>query len=233
MSLHAVIFDMDGVLCATDEYHYQSWKEVVSEYGIPFTRQDNQKLLGLTRRRSLETLLNGRRLTDHHKNDILRRKNEVFLEMVKRMDAKDLLPGVKELLVELAASGLRMGVASASRNSRPVLAQLGIDTFMNAVCDGNTVLQSKPAPDVFLETAGALEVPPAECMVVEDSQAGVLAARAAGICVIGLGPESRVRGAAAVFPSLEGVSLNILRQIHSTWSSTSSMRNMLQTGEWQ
>ena len=217
MPLNAVIFDMDGVLCTTDDYHYHSWKEVVSKYGIPFTRQDNQELLGLTRRRSLMTLLKGRSLPEEQMDAILRRKNEVFLDLVKQMDGNDLLPGVIELLEELAANHIRMGVASASRNTGPVLKRLRIDTYMDAVIDGNTVNNSKPAPDVFLKTASALEVQPSECLVIEDSQAGVQAARAAGICVLGLGPKNRVDGATAILPNLQGVSLEDLRQIHKAW----------------
>jgi beta-phosphoglucomutase len=220
MPLKAVIFDMDGVLCATDDYHFHSWEEAISEYGIPFTRQDNHKLRGLTRRRSLETLLNGRRLSEKQFNEILKQKNQVFLEMVKEMGEKDLLPGVKRLLDELLENKLSIGVASASRNTGPVLKQLGIDAYMDAVCDGNTIRRSKPAPDVFLETAGALNILPSECLVLEDSQAGVQAARAAGICVVGLGPEARLQDAAAVFPSLEGVSLDLLKKIHSAWISS-------------
>jgi beta-phosphoglucomutase len=218
--LKAVIFDMDGVLCATDDYHFHSWKEVISGYGIPFTRQDNHKLRGLTRRRSLETLLNGRSISEKQFNEILKQKNQVFLEMVKGMGEKDLLPGVKKLLDELVENNLRIGVASASRNTGPVLKQLGIDAYMDTVCDGNTIRRSKPAPDVFLETAGALNVLPSECLVLEDSHAGVQAAQAAGMCVVGLGPEARLQGAAAVFPSLEGVSLVLLQKIHSAWISS-------------
>ena len=222
MPLNAVIFDMDGVLCATDDLHFHSWKEAISRYGIPFTRQDNHKLLGLTRRRSLETLLNGRRLSEKQFNEILKQKNQVFLEMVNKMGEKDLLPGVKKLLDELVENNLRIGVASASRNTGPVLKQLGIDAYMDAVCDGNTIRRSKPAPDVFLETAAALNIPPSECLVLEDSQAGVQAARAAGICVVGLGPEARFQDATAVLPRLEGVSLDLLQKIHSAWSSSPS-----------
>jgi beta-phosphoglucomutase len=217
MPLNAVIFDMDGVLCATDDYHYRSWKEVVSAYGIQFTRRDNQELLGLTRRRSLDTLLKGRSLPENEMDEILRRKNEVFLKLVEQMDAHDLLPGVKELLNELAANQLRIGVASASRNTGPVLERLGIEHYMDAVIDGNTVRKSKPAPDVFQKTASALGVHPAECLVLEDSQAGVQAARAAGMCVVGLGPADRVRDAAANFLGLQGVSLANLQQIHKNW----------------
>ena len=222
MQLNAIIFDMDGVLCATDDYHYRSWKEVVSQYGIPFTRQDNQELLGLTRRRSLITLLKGRSLPKEQMDEILRRKNEVFLEFVNQMDASDLPPGVKELLDELAASQVRLGVASGSRNTGSVLKRLGIGSYMDVVVDGNTVRNSKPAPDAFLKTVSALGVSPSECLVIEDSQAGVQAAQAAGICVVGLGPHDRFHAASAVFPSLLGVSLEDLRQIHRNFLISTS-----------
>jgi beta-phosphoglucomutase len=218
MPLNAIIFDMDGVLCATDDYHYRSWKEVVADYGIPFSRQDNQELLGLTRKRSLTTLLKGRLLSKQQMEDILKRKNQVFLELVKQMSVKDLLPGVRELLDELADSSIRMAVASASRNTGPVLEQLGIETYMDVVIDGNKVRESKPAPNVFIKTASALGVPPYECLVIEDSQAGVQAARAANMCVLGLGPKNRFHGATRVLPGLQGVNLEYLKSIHKTWT---------------
>jgi beta-phosphoglucomutase len=164
--LQAVIFDMDGVLCDTIELHYQSWKIVASEHDLPFTRSDNEKLRGLTRKRSLEVILKGKTLHEHEIQEILRRKNIYYLELVENLTHADLIPGVGQLLEGIQKSGLRIGVASASRNTRPVLERLGIADKIDQVVDGNTVHLSKPHPEVFLKAAEALEVNPETCLVL-------------------------------------------------------------------
>lgn len=219
MTLKAVLFDMDGVLCATVEYHYRSWKTVTDEYGIPFTFQDNEKLLGLTRRRSLEVILDGRDFSEEEKEKMLRRKNEQFSTFITQMGPGDLLPGVLNLLQEIRASGVRMAVASASRNTAPILRQLGIVSYMDVICDGNLIKNSKPAPDVFLQAAAALGVVPGSCLVVEDSRPGIQAALGAGMCAIGLGPISRVGLAHAVFSSLSGVNFRTLQDVYGLWNA--------------
>lgn len=215
MPLRAVIFDMDGVLTATVEPHYRSWKEVLDLYRIPFTRQDNEKLLGLTRRRSLEVILGERKLPEAQIQEILQRKNEVYLQYVQRMGPGDLLPGVARLLAELREQRIRVGVASASRNTLPVLQNLGIVASIDALADGNTVARSKPAPDVFLQAAAALGVDPGDCIAIEDSSAGVQAARSAGMCVVGLGSPGRVSHAHAIFPDLANVRVDDLVEVYA------------------
>lgn len=215
MPLQAVIFDMDGVLTDTVEFHYLSWKKVVSQYGVPFTRLENEKLLGLTRRRSLEVLLGERSFSEQQIQAILQRKNEYFLEFVSQMNPAHLLPGVNRLLSELSTARMRIGVASASRNTRLVLKQLGVYNFMHAILDGNSMLPSKPAPDIFLAAASALQVQPQACLVLEDSASGIQAALAAGMCVVGLGPVRRVSQAHAVFSDLTEVCLKELRSVYN------------------
>jgi beta-phosphoglucomutase len=219
MELQAVIFDMDGVLCLTDEYHYRSWMRVSQVLGIPFGRQENEALRGLTRRRSLEVILKGRALPESQVQKILELKNESFLAQVEAMTPEALLDGVKQLLEELRDAGLKTGVASASRNVQIVLHRLGIYGYIDAYSDGNITTRSKPAPDSFQTTAALLGVNPKECLAVEDSQAGIQAARRAGMCVVGLGPADRVREANATYPDLSKVHLEDLREIYRRWSS--------------
>lgn len=217
MAIQAVIFDMDGVLTATVEDHYRSWKKALEGTDITFTRKDNEKLLGLTRHKSLEVILAGRQLPAKEKEEILKRKNEIYLELAQSMSPADLLPGVKELLEELREKRVRLGVASGSSNTHIVLERLGIDGDIQAIIDGNNVKRSKPAPDVFLHVATVLNVQPGDCVVIEDSEAGVQAALTAGMCVIGVGPEQRLKQAHAVFSDLTQLHYKNMSAIHDLW----------------
>ena len=114
-------------------------------------------------------------------------------------------------------AGIPIGVASSSENTKLILKKLGIREFISAVSDKNNVQDAKPNPDVFLYTAAQLKVNPANCVVIEDGEAGVEAGQAAGMCVIGLGPESRVGEAQAVFPDLSAVTLNSLQEVYEEW----------------
>jgi kojibiose phosphorylase len=219
MTLRAVIFDMDGVLTDTVEAHFRSWQQVCAEYELPFDRRLNEKLLGLTRSRSLAVILNGRELPEDVRQQILKKKNEAFLAMVAQMSAADLLPGVQSLLEGLRQAGLRVGVASGSRNARIVLRQLGVDRYLDGVVDGSQA-RSKPAPDIFLRAAGLLGVAAWECLAVDDSRAGVASALAAGMCVLGLGPAGRVAEAHAALPSLRGVQVKDLERMYREWRAS-------------
>jgi kojibiose phosphorylase len=214
MKMQAVIFDLDGVLTSTIGYHFKSWKKVLGDYGIVVTSKDNEKLRGLTRRRSLEILLGQRVYPEEKLHAMLQQKNTLYLEAIEKLGPRDLSPGISILLQELHLARIGIGVASASQNVRPILQQLGIDGFIHAQTDGLAVLNSKPAPDVFLETASALRVAPEECLAIEDSQAGIQAARAAGMVVVGLGPHHRVGGAQAVFDDLSRVHLSDMINIY-------------------
>jgi kojibiose phosphorylase len=226
MQLQAVIFDFDGVLCATVEHHYQSWKRVTEEYDIPFDRKDNDRLLGLTRHKSLETILGGRSIPKDQFVEILERKNEYYLELIDGMSQADLLPGVLELLQELKSADVKTAVASASRNAATVVRRLGIESLMDAVVDGTTVHRSKPAPDVYLHAIHVLGIQQCAGIAVEDSQAGIRAAQAAGLCAIGLGQEQLLRQADAVFPGLLDVHLPDLLAVFRGWQAGCRMMDI-------
>lgn len=208
--IHAFIFDLDGVLTDTAEYHYRGWKRLADEEGLPFTREDNEHLRGIPRRESLLLILKGRTFPEVTLQAMMERKNRYYLEFIREVTPRDLLPGARELLEELRSAGLKIALGSASKNAREVLERLGILPLFDAISDGYSVERQKPAPDLFLHAAAQLGLPPAECVVVEDAAAGIEAARAGGFRSVGLGPPERVGAADAVLPSLAGVRLRDL-----------------------
>lgn len=197
MALEAVIFDLDGVITDTAEYHFRAWKRLAKEEGIPFTRADNEQLRGVSRRESLRTLLKGRSVAETEMQELMARKNGYYQKMLEEVTVDDLLPGVPALLDELVAAGLPWAIASASRNARAVVEKLGIGQRAAVIADGNSVLRPKPAPDLFRFAAAQMNRPPGQCLVVEDAAAGVAAALAAGMPALALGPADRFAELAA------------------------------------
>jgi len=209
--LRAAIFDMDGVLTDTIDYHYRTWQRLFDEEGIPFDREKNEDLRGLSRLDSLNAVLGDRPLPDATKQEFLDRKNQYFHEFIEQMDESALLPGIAELLSEIEAAGLPMAVASASQNVQKVCAQLGIADKFAAIANVYDVPNSKPAPDVFLHAASLIGVEPDACLVFEDGASGIQAARSAGMRVLGLGDPKVVGAAHVVLPGLDGVTWADLR----------------------
>jgi kojibiose phosphorylase len=192
VTLKAVIFDLDGVLTDTAEYHYHGWQRLADEEGYPFSREHNELLRGVSRQRSLEILLDGTAVDPERFEEMLARKNRYYTEMLTEISPDDLLPGIPALLDELEAAGIRMAVGSASKNARTVLEALDILHRFEIVADGNSVGLAKPAPDLFLYAAREMGLEPYDCVVVEDAESGVDAALTGGFGTVGIGPATRV-----------------------------------------
>lgn len=211
MELKAVIFDLDGVLTDTAEYHYLAWKRLADEEGVPFDRAINEQLRGVSRRDSLLRILNGRSTPEADLEAMMARKNGYYVEMLTAVSPADLLPGVTNLLDELDAANIPYALASASRNAADVVQRLGIAQRLAYIADGSSVQQQKPAPHLFRYAAAKLNVPPDHCLVVEDAAAGLEAALDAGMRALGVGPNGRFAHLASSSftrrDSLEGVSL--------------------------
>jgi beta-phosphoglucomutase len=202
MSIYGFIFDLDGVLTDTAKYHYQAWQRLANELGVPFDREHNEALRGVSRRRSLELLLAGRIYPEEQMLEMMERKNRYYQELLKQVTPQDLLPGVCNLLEALRAADLKIAVGSASKNARELVHRLHIAPSIDALADGYSVVRPKPAPDLFVYAAGLLRVCVHECVVFEDAAAGVEAAKVAGMYAVGLGPIERVGQADLVLPDL-------------------------------
>ncbi|MEA5582208.1 beta-phosphoglucomutase [Nodularia harveyana UHCC-0300] len=203
--IQGVIFDLDGVLTDTAEYHYEAWQKLADEEGMEFSRQDNEALRGISRRASLMLIIKNREYSESEIQEMLERKNRYYVELIEDVTPKDMLPGAIALLNELREQGIKIAIGSASKNAQMVVALLGIADQVDAIADGYSVQQPKPAPDLFLYAAEKLAVPSQQCVVIEDAAAGVEAALAAGMWAVGLGPPERVGAAHLVLPSLAGV----------------------------
>ena len=204
----AIIFDLDGVLTDTSEYHYKAWKRLADDEGIPFTKEENDKYLrGVARRESLMYIIRGRTYSEAQIQEMMDRKNRYYIEMVESMTPKDLVAGGRELLGEIREAGIKVAIASASKNCRTVLKLLDIISYMDGIADGNSVVNSKPAPDIFVYAAGLVQINTPDCLGVEDADAGIEAIKTAGMQALGIGPKERFHRADKVIPTLASLHL--------------------------
>lgn len=189
MKYKGIIFDLDGVICSTDEYHYLAWKALANRLAIPFDRARNNLLRGVSRMDSLGIILekSDKAYTEEEKAAFAENKNALYRELLGRMSTADLTDDVRTTLETLRGAGLRLAIGSSSRNTPYILERIGLGGFFDAVADGNCITHSKPHPEVFLKAAEMLGLAPADCLVVEDAHAGVEAAVAGGFDCAAIG----------------------------------------------
>ena len=212
MRIEALIFDMDGVITNTVELHRRAWERLTAEEGIPFTHHDNDKLRGLSRRASLDYVFRNRPPDETAAIELMERKNQYALELINRLTPTDRLPGVTPLIEAARAAGIRVGLASSSQNVDAVLDRLQMRSMFDAVADHFTIVHHKPAPDVFLWTAGRLNAHPGCTIIFEDASAGVQAGLTGGFNVVGVGDPALVGAAHVIVPDMSGITLDWLRQ---------------------
>lgn len=188
MNVKAIIFDLDGVICHTDQYHFQAWKELSDRLGIPFDERDNDRLRGVSRLESLNIILEKSdcQYSAQQKEAMAEKKNETYKKLLMQMTPENLPEETLATLRELRARGLLLAIGSSSRNTKLILSRLGLANFFDAVADGTEITHSKPDPEVFLLAAKKLGVDPTEAIVVEDADAGIEAAKAGGFCAAGI-----------------------------------------------
>lgn len=212
LDIRGLIFDLDGVITDTAEFHYLSWKRLTEEQGIPFTRADNEDLRGVSRRESLNRILKGTPISEERAEHLMMLKNDYYAAYLEHITPANRLPGVTALLDEARAAGLKLGIGSASRNAKAVLERLDLTGYFDAIGDGYCVVHTKPAPDLFLWVAGRMNIYPQQAIVFEDAEAGIDAALAGGFWAVGVG-SSKIRHAHITTPTMDVRLDSVLAQL--------------------
>ncbi|WP_160032097.1 beta-phosphoglucomutase [Paenibacillus sp. An7] len=212
--MKAVIFDLDGVITDTAEYHYLAWKSLADELNLPFDKEFNEKLKGVSRMESLEFILSlgDAAYSDEEKKALAEKKNDLYKEMIAKVTPADLLPGIEALLKELQEAGIGTALASASKNAPFILDRLGVTHYFNHVVDVNLIKQGKPDPEIFLTGAAKLGVLPEECVGIEDAEAGIESILSAGMYAVGVGTPAQMQKADLIVSSTAELSLSLLKE---------------------
>lgn len=215
MEIKACIFDLDGVIVDTAKYHFLAWKSLAKELNFDFTLQQNERLKGVSRMRSLEILLEigGLSFDEKTKEVLAGKKNSIYLDYIEKLTPKDLLPDAEKFLKSVRQNHLKTALGSASKNAMLILEKLEIENLFDAIIDGNKVSTAKPNPEIFLKGAQELDVPASQCIVFEDAESGVEAALAAGMKCVGVGNPSNLGKAHLVIPGFVGFSVERIRQL--------------------
>ncbi len=204
--IRGVIFDLDGVLVDTAKYHFLAWKETANQLGVAFDEHDNELLKGVSRKASLDYILNKGKLSldEDRIEQLLLDKNERYLKHVVNMDASEILPGVLAFIQALKAEHIKIGLGSASKNASLILDKCGLSDYFDVLIDGNRVTLSKPHPEVFSKGVKAFGLNPDQVVVFEDAISGILAANHAGCFAIGVGEADILSDADFVISGFEG-----------------------------
>jgi beta-phosphoglucomutase len=212
MIYKACLFDLDGVLVDTAIYHFQAWKNLGKKFNYELTIEQNEQLKGVSRVESLNKILDWANYsaTQEEKSNWLIEKNEEYLRLISNMNRSEILPGVEEFLNQIKNQGFKIALGSASKNAEIILDKTGLMPWFDLIIDGNKVSKSKPDPEVFLKGAEGLAMKPSECIVFEDAQAGVEAAKAGNMKAIGIGDRETLYLADKVIPNFIGIKANEL-----------------------
>ncbi|MDH6363998.1 beta-phosphoglucomutase [Enterococcus sp. PF1-24] len=202
--IKGAIFDLDGVIVDTAKFHYIAWKNLADKLGFNFTEKHNERLKGVSRVRSLEILLEigGLTFTEEEQAVLREEKNDEYVALIKNIDESELLPGAKAYIEQLRANGVKIALGSASKNAGMILEGLNIIDLFDVIIDGNKVAKAKPDPEVFLKAAEGLGLAPDDCVVFEDAEAGIEAAKNAGMRTIGIGTKEQLPEADEVVTNL-------------------------------
>lgn len=217
MKIEACIFDLDGVIVDSAKFHFEAWQHLAASLGIEFTKKHNEQLKGVGRVESLKYILSlgNVQKTEEELSELAASKNKHYLKLIESLGEADILPGVRDLLNDLKANDIKIGLGSASKNAQPILEKLGIISQFDVIVDGTHTTESKPHPQVFL--MGGEQLKTSKVVVFEDARKGVEAANAAGFFSIGIGDKVELDNADYVLPNLIGFNyksmLNLLQPV--------------------
>lgn len=200
------IFDLDGVIVDTARYHFKAWQQLANDLGFDFTETENEKLKGVSRAESLNLILSwgGVEISEAEKEILMQKKNKVYLKLIHDMSPSEILPGVEAFLQQLRSKEIAIALGSASKNAEIILEKVRLRSYFQVLIDGNKVSKSKPDPEVFLRGAEGLGLPPSECIVFEDAEKGLAAAKAGGFFTVGVGDPTVLHLADLVIPNFLG-----------------------------
>ncbi|EPH95697.1 beta-phosphoglucomutase [Enterococcus faecalis 13-SD-W-01] len=209
-----VLFDLDGVITDTAEFHYRAWKKLGSELGITIDRTFNESLKGVSREDSLRKILalSEKKPDPKEFAELAHRKNSYYLEMIQEITPKDVFPGILPLLKQLREENIKIALASASKNGPFLLDKLGLSDYFDAIADPAKVHQGKPAPDIFLLAAEEIGLPVADCIGIEDAKAGIQAVQASGAFPIGVGRKEDLGEGFPIVPDTTYLTFDFLKQ---------------------
>lgn len=215
--LKAVIFDLDGVITDSARYHYLAWKTLADKLNINFDEEYNEKLKGVSRLESLDLILQNGNMKDsfsvEEKEKMANDKNEYYKELIKEITPKDILPGIKELLIELKSKEIKTAIASVSKNAFAIIDNLKLNEYFDYIVDAAKVERAKPYPDIFLNAAQTLGISPKDCVGIEDAKAGIQAIKSANMAAIGVGTPSQMEGADIILECTSKLSLELLNSL--------------------
>jgi len=208
----ACIFDLDGVIVDSAKFHFLAWKRLAQELEINFTEEDNEQLKGVSRRDSLDIILNlgKKQKSEIEKDQLCVRKNNWFIEYIQEMDSSEILPGVQEFMEELQKKNILIALGSSSKNATKILQKVGLIDYFNALVDGTSITNAKPDPEVFLKGAEKLGVAPKNCLVFEDAVSGIQAAKNANMYSIGVGDKNTLHMADDCIETFSGLTIDRL-----------------------
>lgn len=213
--IKALIFDLDGVIVDTAHYHFLAWRRLAAELGFDLTPEANEQLKGVSRVESLELILQMGNITlgADEKHALAEKKNGWFVEYLREMKKEEIFPGVSTLLQAAQESGLKIALASSSKNAPLVIELLGIGSFFDIMIDGTMITNGKPDPEIFLLAASKIGIEPGDCVVVEDAEAGVIAAVNAGMKCIGIGKPEQLSKADVVLAKTGDITFSLLAKL--------------------
>jgi len=215
MSKKGFIFDLDGVIVDTAKYHFLAWKKLANSIGVDFNETQNEQLKGVSRIKSLEKILSwgNKTISQDDFMGLMSNKNDDYLSYIEQMDVAEILPDVPKILDYLIEEKQSISLGSASKNARTILKKVNLLDKFDAIVDGNDVSKGKPNPEVFLSASKLLNINPEDCIVFEDSQAGIQAANSAHMISIGIGEQDVLFEADYVFKDFTEISKEFIEEL--------------------